>query len=202
MKIDIKEAYEWFTPEIAQLLEAIKPPHQARKRNTILRLAFALAAQIPVATIFERDDTCNQTTWYARWKDDPAIKAAYEACCKRISDWVDQETAAAEAQSRLQRRRAIAEWSAKAPAALGAIMLDQSARAADRISAANALMGWADPEAAEKVRPASPAASFEQQVGFDLKSLSDDELDAAILAHLEMQGQLPANLNDPDLPEG
>lgn len=179
----------WLTPEIETLLKAIPGPHEAKKRQTVIRLAFALANQVPAEQVFTLRETCDRRIWYMKWQHDPAIKAAFEACYARALDWADRETALLEEHYRRMRRRSVAEWSAKAPDALAAVMQNERERGGDRISAANALMGWADPKAAEQVRPASPASTIEQVVNL-VNNLADDELNSE-LERMEQRGKNP-----------
>lgn len=186
-----EESNPWLTDEIATLLKAIRGQHVAKKRTTVVKLAFARANQTPLTEVFDLEDTCSETIWYTKWQYVESIKAAYEACYARALDFADQETITIEAYYRRLRRRSVAQLAAEAPEALAAVMNSEVQRGSDRISAANALMGWADPDAAEKVRPASPASSFEQQintVGMNVGDLSDEELDRAIARELEAGG--------------
>lgn len=180
------QALPWFTEDIETKLAEIQGPHIKKKRTTVLKLAFAKANGQPMVTIFDQEDTCSGAIWYTKWQNEPEIKAAYDACLQRALEYGDQQTVAIESYYQRLRRRSLAAVSAKAPSALAAVMLDGKQRGSDRISAANALMGWVDPEAAEKVRPASPASSFEQSItGMQLNELSDDQLDREIAAALE-----------------
>lgn len=188
------EALPWFTEEIQTAMEAISKPHITKKRTTVIKLAFAKAAGQPLAPVFKQNDVCSETIWYTKWQHEPQVKAAFEACYRRALEFSDLETVAIERRYQTLRRRSLAAVSAKAPGALAAVMLDGQQRGSDRISAANAIMGWADPEAAEKVRPASPAATFEQSIG--IGNLSDDELDQAI--GRIVGGEAPAPAGDAD----
>ena len=171
---------KWLTSDIQQKLRAIKNPHVAKKRVTIIRLAFAHAMQVPVREVFSQKDVCNEATWYTKWQYEPEIKAAYDVCCRRALDWVDEELAAQEEYYRRERRRSIAKWSAQAPYALAVVMVDSSEKGGDRISAANSLLTWADPEAAGKAQPASPPSNSETtNIGL-LANLTGDELDKLI----------------------
>lgn len=172
---------KWLTDEIQEKLRAIKNPHAAKKRTTIIRLAFAQAMQVPIREIFAQKDVCNEATWYTKWQYEPEIRAAYDACCRRALDWVDEELAGQEECYRRQRRLGIAKWSAVAPDALGAVMLGHEQKGADRISAANSLITWADPEAAGKAQPPPPPDGGVdiQNVGL-LTSVDNNELDKLI----------------------
>lgn len=177
----------WLTPGIETLLQAIPGPHEAKKRQTVIRLAFALANQVPAEQVFALRETCDRRIWYMKWQHDPAIKAAFEACYARALDWADRETALLEEHYRRIRRQSVAKWGARAPDALAAVMLSEVQRGGDRISAANALMGWADPKAAEQVRPASPPGTMEQVIQV-VTNLADDELNSE-LERMEQRGK-------------
>ena len=177
------EGWQWMTPEISRLLSAIPGPHEAKKRRTVILLAFAYATSAPLRSVFDRPDTCAEPIWWGKWKDIPEVAAALEVCRARALDWVDAETVSIEEQHRRTRRRAIAEYSAKAPAALAQVMAGHDQKGADRITAAETLMRWAEPETGSKLGRPGGSASFEQRVDvYDLGSLTDDEL--AALARL------------------
>lgn len=195
-------ADQWLTSEIEELLKAIEGPHIPKKRQTVIRLAFALANQQPVSEVFDLPETCDKRIWYMKWQHDPAIKAAYEACYTRALEWTDQATAAIEAHYRLIRRQKMAKHAADAPDALAAVMKGDLQPGSHRISAANALIGWADPKAAEQVRPASPASSVEQVINL-VANLAEEDLDSelerleqrrksALLSAAEGAGEPPA----------
>jgi len=150
-------AQRWLTPEIMALLRNIEGPHIGKKRQTVIRLAFALANQQPVAQVFNQPETCTERVWYMKWQNDSDIKRAFEACHERALEWADEETVRLEDYYRRTRRRSTAKWAAQAPDALASAMLDQAQRGADRISAANDLMRWADPDAAQQANPPAPA---------------------------------------------
>jgi hypothetical protein len=159
-----EEARQWLTGELQTLLAAIRGGQVAKKRVTVIKLACAVANRQPRRTVFGQADTCSDKTWYTRWQYQPEVKVAFEACCTRALAWADEETAALEAHYRRQRRRTMAQYAAQAPAALAAVMADAGQRGADRISAANALLTWADPEVARKAQPQPPPASGGEQV--------------------------------------
>jgi hypothetical protein len=179
VRVNEPEGWQWMTPEISRLLSAIPGPWEAKKRRTVILLAFAYATSAPLKTVFDRPDTCAEQIWWSKWKDIPEVAAAFDACRARALDWVDAETVSIEEQHRRTRRRAIAEYSAKAPAALAQVMDGADQKGADRIAAAETLMRWAEPETGSKLgRPSSPA-SIEQRVDvYDLGSLTDAELAA------------------------
>jgi hypothetical protein len=180
------ESYGWLNDDVVQKLRAIPGPHQGKKRISIIKLAFARANEIPLSTVFEQADTCSEVIWYVKWKHDPDIAAAFEACYDRCLDWTDQQTARLEEHFSQQRRRSIAEWAAQAPRALAAVMTGPEQKGGDRISAANALITWADPKAAGQAAPAAPPAGADQTIlnlGL-VNQLTENELDA-LIANLE-----------------
>jgi hypothetical protein len=144
--MDEQRVDEWLTEEIAGLLRAIQPPHLEKKRRTVLLVAFAKANAEPLKPLFGRDDTCNESIWWAKWAKMPDIQAALAACEKRALEWADAETVRLEAKYRQDRKRSVAKWAAAAPDALAAVMAGAQQRGADRINAAVTLIKLADPE--------------------------------------------------------
>ncbi len=192
--IALPEGSQWVTPEICQLLAKIKVEHVAKKRITVLLLAFAKATQTPIHHVFERDDTCAPTIWWEKWQYVPEISAAFNACLARALEWADDQTVATEDHFRRERRKAIAEYAAQAPEALKDVMTDLglTVKGSDRILAAETLMRWAEPETGQKLGRSAGSASIEQRVDvYDLSRLSDEELNA--LARL---AERPAGADD------
>lgn len=175
-------AYQWITEEIIELLNAIDGTHIRKKRNTVIKIAFARASEQPLVKVFGQPDTCNESVWYMKWQHDPAIRAAHDACYKRAMEWTDEETARLESHYRRERLRSIARWAAQAPDALAAVMLDMDQRGSDRISAANSLMTWADPDAAGKAQPSPPAAGSQNDFSLNFfANMPADRLDQLIV---------------------
>ena len=173
------ESQQWMTQEIRTLLAKIPAPHEAKRRRTVILLAFAHATQTPVADVFERDDTCASQIWWQKWQYVPEISQALEACKARALDWVDDQTVSTEEHFRRQRRKAIAEYAAQAPEALKIVMMHEGQKGADRILAAETLMRWAEPETGQKLGRSAGSASIEQRVDvYDLSRLTDEELTA------------------------
>ncbi len=177
--IALPESSQWMTPEIRQLLAQIRGEHVAKKRTTVLLLAFAKATQTPIHQVFERDDTCAPTIWWEKWQYVPEISAAFNACLARALEWADDQTVATEDHFRRERRKAIAEYAAEAPSALKIVMMHEGQKGADRILAAETLMRWAEPETGLKLGRSAGSASIEQRVDvYDLSRLTDEELTA------------------------
>lgn len=205
---DVPEAaYRWLTPEIKKALGAITGPHVQKKRATIIHLAFAVANQQPIVKVFESDDTCNEATWYTKWQYIPEVKGAFGLCRKRALEWADEDLAARQAAYRRERLLGIARNSAQAPDALALVMLDQAQKGGDRISAANSLLTWADPEAAGKAQPAAPPNNTDFTAIGILAGLKDDELDALIAnaeaasSYAEAGKDAPGQSGQPDAEE-
>jgi len=180
------EPQTWITEEIRGLLAAIQPPHLEKKRRTVLLLAFARANQTLVAEVFGRADTCSTQIWYEKWFRLPDVKAAFDACYARALDYADEETAALEAHYRRQRRRAIGQYAANAPAALATVMASSDQRGSDRINAALSLIKLADPEARDVPTPTSPGDTT-QSVTIE----SASRLDELILKVLYPEQDVP-----------
>lgn len=171
------EGQEWMTAEIRALLSAIRGRHAAKKRMTVIRLAFAKANQVPMKKVLGQEETCSWAVWHQRWKFDPVVKAAYEACVKRALAWADDKTAGMEAHFRRERRQKVAMHSADAPDALAAIMVDEDMGGGHRIAAADRLIQLADPEMAGKIPPlGQPAGGLTQTFNL-LGKMSEQEID-------------------------
>ncbi len=169
------ESLTWLTDDIRAKLAAIQPPHVHKKRSTIVRLAYARANEEPVKEVFNQPDTCNETIWYTKWQHLPDVKTAFDACYEQLLAWADEQTATVQAHYRHLRLQAIAKHAADAPKALARVMTEPQFKGAEIISAANALLTWADPEAAGKAQPPAPPADtginlalFGQMSGADL----------------------------------
>lgn len=160
------ELLTWLTADIRAKLAAIKPPHVSKKRATVVRLAYARANEEPVKEVFNRPETCNETIWYTKWQYIPEVKAAFEACYERLLAWADEQTAAVQSYYRQQRLQAIARYAAAAPEQLARVMTGPEFKGSEVISAANALLTWADPEAAGKAQP--PATTPDTEVNLAL----------------------------------
>ena len=172
---------QWMTEEIKALLFAIQGAHAAKKRTTVIKLAFAKANQQPLREVFGQEDTCAETIWYQKWQYVPAIKEAFDACYQRAMEWADEETVSVEEHYRRLRRQSVARYAAQAPTSLAAVMAGAEQRGADRISAADTLMRWAEPDTAAKVGRSQPAGSSDQTVNVNfLAELDDHELDQLI----------------------
>lgn len=167
------EGWQWMTPEIRRLLDAIPGPHEVKKRRTVILLASAYASSEPVARVFERADTCAGQIWWTKWQHIPEVAQALEACRAAARDWVDLETVSIEEQRRRERRRAIADYSAKAPAALAAVMAGQDQKGADRINAAVTLINLAEGVGVNPVAGASETKIGDKD-GLTIRVVYDD----------------------------
>lgn len=181
-KYEIPEkGQQWMTEEIRALLFAIQGAHAAKKRTTVIKLAFAKANQQVLKDVFGQEDTCAENIWYQKWQYVPVIRDAFEACYQRAMEWADEETISQEEHYRRQRRQSVARYAAQAPSALAAVMAGMEQRGADRISAADTLMRWAEPDTAAKVGRSQTAGSSDQTVNVNfLAELDDNELDQLI----------------------
>ena len=165
------------TPDVEQALNAIKDPHAAKKRYTVLRLAFAKATRVPFDEVFTSDENvCNQRVWWQKWLHDKDIAAAFDLCYQRALAMADEETLRQELVYARDRKRSIARYSSGAPAALASVMGDNGQRGSDRINAAMKLIGLADPNTQPGVfAPVGSNSETNQQV-----NVGDDAINAAI----------------------
>jgi hypothetical protein len=182
----------WLDDTCRDLLRAIDKPEVAKKRRTVLLLAFALANQIPLDEVFSREDACCKNIWYGDnrtfrnsqivklgWRDLPDVRAAFDACYQRALDFADEETANLEAHYRRLRRQAIGKHAAAAPATLASVMDDQAVRASDRINAALSLIKLADPDARDVPTP-QPSGDTNQTVTIEAATRLDELLMKAL----------------------
>lgn len=169
------ECNEWLTDKIRSLLRAICGTHAAKKRVSVIKIAFAMANEQPLASVFKQEDVCSETIWYQKWRHQKTVRAAFEACYERALEWADEETARLEAYYRQKRQRSIAEHAAEAPAQLADVMKTDDA-GGNRIRAADTLMRWAEPETAGKLHPA-PEGGGETVINQFLSGLTNDQLE-------------------------
>lgn len=167
------ESQQWMTPEIRDLLNQIKGQHAAKQRRTIILLAFAKATQTPIAHVFDRDDTCASPIWWQKWQYHPDIAAAFNACLARALEWADEDLVNHEERHRRERRRSISEFSAKAPAALAAVMAGPDQKGADRINAAVTLINLADGQQVGPVASGSDTKIGDKD-GLTIRVMYDD----------------------------
>lgn len=168
------EGWQWLTPEIRRLLNGIPGPHEIKKRRTVILLAAAYASSEPITAIFDRPDTCAAQIWWTKWQHIPEVDQALQACKAAARDWVDLETVAVEEQRRRERRRAIADYSAKAPAALAAVMAGPDQKGADRINAAVTLINLAEGVGVNPVAGASETKIGDKDGGLLIRVVYDD----------------------------
>lgn len=168
------ESWEWMTPEIGSLLDAIAGEHVAKKRKTVILLAFAYATQTPLAQVFDREDTCAEQIWWTKWQHIPEVQAALAACKARALAWSDQQTVAIEERYRRERKRAIAEYAAKAPLAMAAVMDDAGQKGADRINAAVTLINLADGQSVGPVAAGGETKIGDKDGGLTIRVVYDD----------------------------
>jgi hypothetical protein len=146
-----QDTYHWLTPEILGLLNAIPGPHQRKKRQTVVVLAFARANQESWRALFRKaaeQGLCSARIWYAKWQYIPQVWAAYLACLRACLEYLDTETATIEEHFLRLRRRNLARFTSQVPVALASVMANPAERAGDRIEAAVTLYRLAEPSTA------------------------------------------------------
>jgi hypothetical protein len=154
--IEVPEgAFPWLTEALLALLRAVRGPHVAKKRYTLIQVAIARATPgVAEDSIWKNDDPeeqaklCARSTWYGKWKHRPDIAAALAACEQRLRDWRDAETLRIEAEALQLRRRAIAEGSVDAVQGLRKTAMSAKDRADLRTEASRTLLALSDEELA------------------------------------------------------
>ncbi len=166
---------DWLTDDVREKLNAIRGPHVVKKRITIIKIAFAQVNQQPLSEIFGQPDTCSETIWYTKWRKNPLIQQALQACHKRALEWNDKKTIALETHYQQIYRRSAAQGIAEAPSALTDIMHDTVQKGGDRIAAAKSLLSL-NPD----VSLPSSSDGGDNTVNLNLFGLREDELDTII----------------------
>jgi len=189
--------HPWLTLEILDALHAVKGPHVAKKRYTLIRVAIARATPgVSEDSVWrsadpaEEEQLCARSTWYAKWKHRPDIAAALDACEARLRDWRDAETMRIEMEAAQLRRRAIAEGSVDAVVGLRRTALSAKDRADMRTEASKALLILADSDLGKRLTAAEGAAipvRVSGTLSHDYGDMTDDEL-RAILSGQSQEG--------------
>lgn len=149
----------WMSYEIHEALNKIGPPHERRKRVTVLRLAEGAASGVAIRNILDRNDTCSVSTWYGQrrnnltgWRDKPAIKSALEIATRRAHWFYDREEAARIALRQRQISQTqdeIVDLTQLATETLAALMLNAGSEKV-RLEAASEILDRADEATAKK----------------------------------------------------
>jgi len=195
------EGNEWMTEEIRALLMAIRGAHAGKKRTTLIRLAFARAQGLAVKAVFEQDDVCNERVWYQKWKNQPKVARAFEACLTRALAWRDEETALTEAQYSDARRELIAKESLTAIKGLALTAVNTSDRGDYRTAASKVLLALADEDLAERLAVGGRAAlpvDIETPVEVDVPRLDELLMRALYGTDKGVSGEKRAGLGDGD----
>lgn len=150
-QVDVVEDAGWLTPEIQAALNRVRGGKVGKRRETIIRVAFARAMGQTLEPIFRLPGVINQRVWYQVVKPLPTVQAAYELCFERALAWRDAETARMEAEYANERRRVIAEESVSAVRGLAMTALRVIDRADYRTEASKVLLRLADPELAVRL---------------------------------------------------
>ena len=149
----------WMSYDVQRALDAITEPHRRKKRLTVMRLAEAKAAGIPIYKVFDDPDTCARPTWYGNqnwgqraWKEDPLIANALDVCEAAAHHYYD-DIEMARMQLRQRQLGAaqdrLAQLARVAVETLGVIMLAGDSDDVRRKAAVDALT-HAAPETAPK----------------------------------------------------
>lgn len=190
-EIDVPEqAYPWLTEAVLDALRAVRGPHVAKKRYTVLKVAIARAMpELAEDAVWKPQDPeeqaqlCARSTWYGKWKHYPDIAAALDICEERLRDWRDIETLRIETEALQLRRRALAEGSVDAVNGLRKTALSTKDRADFRTEASRLLLVLADDDLARRLAHVDGGALPVKVTGtvmHDYGDMTDDELRAIL----------------------
>jgi hypothetical protein len=102
------ETAKYWNGEALEALKQIRGQHAAKKRATVLLLAYATATDTPLARVFEDERACNQRVWYQKWQHIPEVARALSVCTDTALAYRDLETMRVEAQAAQALRRGLA----------------------------------------------------------------------------------------------
>ena len=152
---------------LGDVFATLSGPHVEKKKATILAIVDAKLSGQPIERVFERADTCTRTIWHTKWKHDPAIGGLVETIYTAASRWRDDK--GLRAMLLAQERLALAS-----PLAVTRILERLgSDDEAIILRAAFGILDRAGLETASK-------SSSKVDVDIDVRSLSDDELQAIV----------------------
>jgi hypothetical protein len=87
--------------EVINALNEFTGQHAQLKRTTITELVWAELNNESARSVFQKDTTCNESTWHKRWKHDPLIQRVY----KYVSSAARTFTTAQEAVKMMEAKR-------------------------------------------------------------------------------------------------
>ena len=116
--------YPVLDDELAARLKAVRGNEADKKRYTALLYGVARATPgVREDSIFDREredreQICNRSVWYAKWKKQPVIRAVWEYVEELTRTYREAETLRIEMQAQQLLRRALAEGQVDAVAGL------------------------------------------------------------------------------------
>ena len=81
---------DWQSIAAAELARLI-PPHETKKRATIMALVDARLAGTSQDLVFDRPECCSRTVYHGKWKKDPIFVEVLTNVTKLARDWKDGE---------------------------------------------------------------------------------------------------------------
>ncbi len=183
--------YPVLDDELAARLKAVRGNEADKKRYTALLYGVARATPgVREDSIFDREredreQICNRSVWYAKWKKQPVIRAVWEYVEELTRTYREAETLRIEMQAQQLLRRALAEGQVDAVTGLRQTALNPIDRADYRTEASKTLLALGSEELATRLAvlhprgvPVEITEQPEQVVKLDVSGLSAEFLRA------------------------
>jgi hypothetical protein len=149
--------YPVLDEELAARLKAVRGSEADKKRYTALLYGVARATPgVREDSVFDREredreQICNRSVWYAKWKKQPAIRAVWEYVEELTRTYREAETLRIEMQAQQLLRRALAEGQVDAVAGLRQTALSVIDQANWRTEASKTLLALGNEELAARL---------------------------------------------------
>ena len=183
--------YPVLDEELAARLKAVRGSEADKKRYTALLYGVARATPgVREDSVFDREredreQICNRSVWYAKWKKQPAIRAVWEYVEELTRTYREAETLRIEMQAQQLLRRALAEGQVDAVAGLRQTALSPKDLASHRTEASKVLLALGSNDLAVRLAVLNPRGvpveitdQPEQVVKLDVSGLPPEVLRA------------------------
>lgn len=167
---------EFLNPACVTALAAIRGNTAGKKRQAVLRIAFAQASGMTMRQILDGERTVARTTWYRCWRREPEVVAALEVLTSRALEWRSAETERVQRRATNEVRRTLARASIEAVQSLRALAIDPKQDVHVRMEASTSLLGMVEKVLGERLALAQHGTPIQ---------LDEDLMDALIEQQLE-----------------